>query len=100
MADYRVGQRFGYGEAPDDLADWCNENEATIADTGEGWEVVGAPDEVHAMPPDPAPTREELAAAVAEIGDMVASQEATNEMVLDALAELGDAVAELAERGA
>ena len=47
-------------------------------------------------PPDPAPTRGELAGAVAELADMMAAQSATNEEVMAALAEIGDAVAALA----
>lgn len=102
--EFHIGQVFE-GEFPREAAYWCNENECAIdeidpLDDGTGrFEIRSAPSVVTAVV-DRAPTRDELADAVAEIGDMVASQDATNEMILDALAELGDAVAELAERGA
>lgn len=101
MEDFSVGDVFE-GEYPPEAAEWCNANQCAIEETmPEGSEVrtfriVESPDEFYPAEPDPAPTCEELAGAVAELADMAASQEATNEMVMAALAEIGDAVAALA----
>ena len=65
MEIFEVGQEFE-GAYPPEAAAWCNANGGAI---------------------------EELAAAVAELGDLLAAQEAANAEVLAALAEIGDAVA-------
>ena len=101
MEKFDVGQTFE-GMYPPEAAEWCNENECAIEETTpEGAEertfrIVAAPTVFEQSPPDPAPTREELAAGVAELADMMAAQSATNEEVMAALAEIGDAVAALA----
>ena len=101
MEKFDVGQTFE-GMYPPEAAEWCNENECAIEETTpEGAEVrtfriVESPTVFEQSPPDPAPTREELAAGVAELADMMAAQSATNDEVMAALAEIGDAVAALA----
>lgn len=99
--DCAVGDVFE-GEYPPEAAEWCNANQCAIEETTpEGSEVrtfriVESPDEFYPAEPDSAPTREELAAGVAELADMMAAQSATNEEVMAAIAEIGDAVAALA----
>lgn len=101
MGGFHIGQEFA-NEYPPEAAVWCNESECAIEETTpEGAEertfrIVAAPTVFEQSPPDPAPTREELAAGVAELADMMAAQSATNEEVMAALAEIGDAVAALA----
>ena len=101
MEGFEVGQTFE-GVYPPEAAKWCNGNECAIEETTpEGAEertfrIVAAPTEYFESPPDPAPTREELAAGVAELADMVAAQSAATYEVMAALAEIGDAVAALA----
>lgn len=102
MQEYAVGTEWA-GEYPPEAAMWCNEHGCAIdlvGEDGEGaplWRIVESPLEYGPPPePDPAPTREELAGAVAELADMMAAQSATNEEVMAALAEIGDAVAALA----
>lgn len=101
MEDFHAGQEFD-GAYPPEAAEWCNANQCAIEElSSDGGEVrvfriVEAPDEVVQSPPDPDPSRAELAGAVAELADMMAAQSATNEEVMAALAEIGDAVAALA----
>lgn len=101
MEIFEAGQEFE-GDYPPEAAAWCNANGCAIEETtpeGAGertFRIVPAPDIVVEAPPDPAPSREELAAAVAGLGDLLAAQEAANAEVLAALAEIGDAVAALA----
>lgn len=99
MEIFEVGQEFE-GAYPPEAAAWCNANGCAIEElAAEGlrtFRIVPAQDIVVEAPPDPAPSREELAAAVAELGDLLAAQEAANAEVLAALAEIGDAVAALA----
>lgn len=101
MEDFSVGDVFE-GEYPPEAAEWCNANQCAIEETTaygaevRTFRIVESPDEFHPAEPDPAPTREELAAAVAELADMMAAQSATNDEVMAALAEIGDAVAALA----
>lgn len=100
--DFELGQQFA-GEYPPEVASWCDAHGCYLAMDESGEEVVYTIEESHLPGPvfaPPTPTASDLADAIAEIGDMVASQDATNEMILDALAELGDAVAALEERGA
>lgn len=100
MDEFSVGQVFE-GDYPPDAAWWCNENECAIvegeplADGTRTFAIEAAPTVVTVVV-DPAPTREELAAGVAELADMMAAQSATNEEVMAAIAEIGDAVAALA----
>ena len=99
METFEAGMEFE-GAYPPEAAAWCNANGCAIdelaAEGMRAFRIVPATDEVFEAPPDPAPSREELAAAVAELGDMLAAQEAANEEVMAALAEIGDAVAALA----
>ena len=102
MEEYAEGAEW-VGEYPPESAMWCNEHGCAIDLVGwdeDGkplWRVVAKPTEYGPpLEPDPAPTREELAAGVAELADMMAAQSATNDEVMAALAEIGDAVAALA----
>ena len=100
MKGFTEGDGFEGGYPPE-AADWCNCNDCAIEETTpEGAEVrtfriVAAPTQYFEAPPDPAPTREELAAGVAELADMMAAQSAANDEVMAAIAELGDMVAAL-----
>lgn len=98
--DYEVGQRF-VGGYPPELAAWCDANSCELVPEGEEggepvyvvreWEPV-----VVVAPPDPAPSREELAAAVAELGDMLAEERQRNDELSAALLEIGDMMAVMA----
>ncbi len=98
MDDFEVGRVFE-GSYPPEAAEWCDAHGCVLEDvegSAPAWRIAEMPPEVAYAPPDPAPSREELAAAVAELGDLLAAQEAANAEVLAALAEIGDAVAALA----
>lgn len=102
MEAFEIGQKFA-GEYPPEAASWCDAHGCWLALDESGDVAVYTIEEAELPEPvfaPPVPTAEELADAVAEISDMVASQDATNEMILDALAELGDVVANLSEKGA
>lgn len=101
MGKFEVGQTFE-GMYPPEAAEWCDGNECAIEETTtygaevREFRIVEAPTRFEQSPPDPDPSRAELAGAVAELADMMAAQSATNEEVMAALAEIGDAVAALA----
>ena len=100
MDEFSVGQVFE-GDYPPEAAWWCNDNECAIVEgdplsDGTRTFAIEAAPAVVTLVRDPAPTREELAAGVAELADMMAAQSVMNDEVMAALAEIGDAVAALA----
>lgn len=100
MEGFEAGQEF-VGEYPPEAAEWCNANGCAIEELASDgvrvFRIVEAPAEYGPpAPPDPAPSREELAAAVAELGDMLAEERQRNDELSEALMEIGDMVAVMA----